>query len=111
MAKSINSNDCKKEKSLLKSKTPIPIYGSGNCLYSTTDYLSPDDINNYFSIVPHRTNSSLNSSEKCQEKTIEYLRPISFEQQQIERQKFQKNPIEMISYPTFHEKFDLKIII
>ncbi|CAF3426356.1 unnamed protein product [Rotaria socialis] len=96
----------------MKQKSAVPSYGPGNSLYSTTESLTAQDIENYFRIVPTRPNSSINSidnsiSSKNECKTVQYLRPTSFEQQQKEVQRLNKNKIDIIPYATFHEKKQL----
>ncbi|CAF1670420.1 unnamed protein product [Rotaria magnacalcarata] len=96
----------------MKQKSAVPSYGPGNSLYSTTEPLTAQDIENYFRIVPTRPNSSINSidnsmSSKNECKTVQYLRPTSFEQQQKEVQRLNKNKIDIVPYATFHEKKQL----
>lgn len=93
-----------------KEKSAVPSYGPGNSLYSTTESLTAQDIENYFRIVPNRENSSINSidnsiTNKTESKTVQYLRPTTFEQQQKEVQRLNKNKIDIIPYATFHEKY------
>lgn len=88
-----------------KTKSVVPSYGPGNSLYSSTDCLTEEDIQNYFRIHPTRSNSSLS---RHGEKTIEYLRPTSFEhhqQKQIEQSA--RNHLDRIPYATFHEKYHI----
>jgi hypothetical protein len=84
-------------------KSVAPSYGPGNSLYSATESLTAEDIENYFRIIPSRPNSSSieNSNER---KTVQYLRPTSFEHQQKEIQQLNKNKMDIIPYATFHEK-------
>jgi hypothetical protein len=86
-----------------KVKSVAPSYGPGNSLYSATESLTAEDIENYFRIIPSRPNSSSieNSNER---KTVQYLRPTSFEHQQKEIQQLNKNKMDIIPYATFHEK-------
>jgi hypothetical protein len=86
----------------IKQKSITPSYGPGNSLYSATESLTAQDIENYFRIVPTRpTSSTDNSNER---KTVQYLRPTSFEHQQKEIQQLNKNKMDIIPYATFHEK-------
>jgi hypothetical protein len=92
-----------------KQKTVVPSYGPGNSLYSATESLTAQDIENYFRIGPTRLNSSRNSidnstSNSNGRKSVQYLRPTSFEQQQKEMQQLNKNKMDIIPYATFHEK-------
>ncbi|CAF1398035.1 unnamed protein product [Adineta steineri] len=95
-----------------KQKTIAPSYASGNSLYSATESLTAQDIENYFRIGPVRPNSTTNSIDNSissinERKTVQYLRPTSFEQQQKEMQKINKNKMNIIPYATFHEKKQL----
>lgn len=95
-----------------KSRNVVPSYGPGNSLYSATDCLTEDDIKNYFRILPQRSNSSLSQNENRStkmsndEKTFEYLRPTSFEDQQKQMRDSTRNQFDRIPFATFHEKFD-----
>ncbi|CAF4341490.1 unnamed protein product, partial [Rotaria sp. Silwood2] len=96
----------------VKQKSVVPSYGPGNSLYSTTESLTAQDIENYFRVVSTRPNSTTNSianstSNTNERKTVQYLRPTSFEQQQKEVQQLNKNKIDIIPYATFHEKKQL----
>jgi len=106
MAKSNPSN----HGSTIKQKTIAPSYGPGNSLYSATESLTAEDIENYFRIIPSRPNSSIDNSisNRNEQKTVQYLRPTSFEHQQKEVQQLNKNKMDIIPYATFHEK--LKIL-
>ena len=93
----------------MKQKTTTPSYGPGNSLYSATESLSAQDIENYFRIIPTRPTSSTKSldnslSNVTEHKTVQYLRPTSFEHQQKEMQQMNKNKMDIIPYATFHEK-------
>ena len=93
----------------IKQKTVAPSYGPGNSLYSATESLTAQDIENYFRIDPTRPSSTTNSidnsiSSTNGRKTVQYLRPTSFEQQQKEMQQLNKNKMDIIPYATFHEK-------
>lgn len=93
----------------IKQKSTVPSYGPGNSLYSATESLTAQDIENYFRIAPTRPNSSFNSLDKSTSnldecKNVQYLRPTSFEQQQKEVQQINRNKIDTIPYATFHEK-------
>jgi len=70
-----------------KQKTSAPNYGPGNCLYSATECLTAQDIENYFRIGPTRSSSATASIDNSTSNTngrnsVQYLRPTSFEQQQ-----------------------------
>ncbi|CAF3307222.1 unnamed protein product [Rotaria sp. Silwood2] len=87
----------------MKQKSDVPSYGPGNFLYSTTESLTAQDIENYFRIIPIRPNSTTNSIDNSilntnERKTVQYLRPTSFEQQQKEVQQLNKNKIDIIPY-------------
>lgn len=106
----MSKSEIDENRRLERRKVVTPSYGPGNSLYSTTDSLTARDIENYFRIVPNRSNSSISlvensSSKETEQKMIQYLRPTSFEQQQKEMEKFTKSPIDIIPYATFHEKF------
>lgn len=93
----------------MKQKSSVPSYGPGNSLYSTTESLTAQDIENYFRIGPARPNSSTSSTTNSSaivndRKTVQYLRPTSFEQQQKEVQQFHQNKLDITPYATFHEK-------
>jgi hypothetical protein len=93
----------------IKQKTVAPSYGPGNTLYSATESLTAQDIESYFHIGPTRPNSSTNSIDNSissvnGRKTVQYLRPTSFEQQQKEMQQLNKNKMDIIPYATFQEK-------
>ena len=88
----------------MKKKPVVPSYGSGNSLYSTTESLTAQDIENYFRIGPTRPNSATTTTDTNEHKTVQYLRPTSFEQQQKEVQQLNKNKLDIIPYATFHEK-------
>ncbi|UJR29861.1 hypothetical protein I4U23_017409 [Adineta vaga] len=91
-----------------KQKTIAPSYGPGNSLYSATESLTAQDIQDYFRIGPSRANSTINSiSHTNERKTVQYLRPTSFEQHQREMQQMNKNKMDIIPYATFHEKKQL----
>jgi FtsZ-interacting cell division protein YlmF len=95
----------------MKQKTVVPSYGPGNSLYSATESISAQDIENYFRITPARSSSTTNSIDNStsnlnDRKTVQYLRPTSFEHQQKQVQQLNKNKMEIIPYATFHEKFD-----
>jgi hypothetical protein len=94
-------------RSTIKQKTIAPSYGPGNSLYSATESLTAEDIENYFRIIPSRPNSSIDNSisNRNEQKTVQYLRPTSFEHQQKEVQQLNKNKMDIIPYATFHEKF------
>lgn len=73
-------------RSPIKQKTITPSYGPGNSLYSVTESLGAQDIENYFCIIPIRSISSTKSldnsiSNATEQNTVQYLRPTSFEQQ------------------------------
>jgi hypothetical protein len=92
-----------------KQKTVAPSYGPGNSLYSATESLTEQDIQNYFRIGPPRPSSSTNSTEDSpfmtnDRKSVQYLRPTSFEQHQKEMQQMNQNKMVIIPYATFHEK-------
>lgn len=97
MAHSIDSTNRRKS----VQKTNIPSYGSGNSLYSATESLTKEDIEDYFRVGPTRPKST------TERKTVEYLRPTSFEHQQKHIQELNKNKIDIIPYATFHEKKQL----
>jgi len=102
MATSNRSN----HRTIIKQKTIAPSYGPGNSLYSATESLTAEDIENYFRIIPSRSNSSIDNSilNRNEEKSVQYLRPTSFEHQQKEVQQLNKNKMDIIPYATFHEK-------
>lgn len=91
-------------RSTIKSKSVTPSYGPGNSLYSATESLTAEDIENYFRITPTRPNSSTANSTN-ERKTVQYLRPTSFEYHQKEVQQLNKNKMDIIPYATFHEKY------
>lgn len=101
---SIMSKSRRKDSTNASNASPMPIYGSGNVLYSTSDSLTSEEIDNYFRIIPNSSKRSIESGEKA--KHVEYLRPVSFEEQQREMEIYRKNRIEMNSNVTFYEKFD-----
>ena len=84
----------------------VPSYGPGNSLYSTTDSLTAQDIENYFRIIPNKGNCAMNTTNNStrEEKTIQYLRPTSFEQEQNEKWQLMKGKVSLTPYATFHEK-------
>ncbi|CAF4849541.1 unnamed protein product [Rotaria sp. Silwood1] len=45
----------------------------------------------------------ISTSNVTEQKTVQYLRPTSFKQQQKEMQQLNKNKMEIIPYATFHE--------
>jgi hypothetical protein len=92
----------------IRQKTLTPSYGPGNSLYSATESLTAEDIENYFRIIPTRSNSSIEHSRTTpnEHKTVQYLRPTSFEHQQKEIQQLNKNKMDIIPYATFHEKYE-----
>ena len=101
MSRSIPSD----RRTATKEKSITPSYGPGNSLYSATESLTAQDIENYFRIVPNRPNSSNDNSITTNDrKTVQYLRPTSFEHQQKEMQQLNKNKMDIIPYATFHEK-------
>jgi len=102
MATSIPSN----RRTTMKEKSVTPSYGPGNSLYSATESLTAEDIVNYFRIGPTRPNSSIDNSisNLNERKTVQYLRPTSFEHQQKEIQQLNKTKMDIIPYATFHEK-------
>ncbi|CAF1685606.1 unnamed protein product, partial [Adineta ricciae] len=80
----------------------------GNSLYSATESLTAQDIQDYFRIGPARPNSTLTTPSSTNErKTVQYLRPTSFEHHQKEMQQANKNKMDIIPYATFHEKKQL----
>ncbi|CAF1620668.1 unnamed protein product [Rotaria magnacalcarata] len=79
-----------------KQKSTVPNYDPGNSLYSTNESLTTQDIANYFRFGSARS--------------IQYLRPTSFEQQQQEVQQLNKNKLDIVPYATFHEKKKLLAI-
>lgn len=90
-----------------KQKTIAPSYGPGNSLYSATESLTAEDIENYFRIVPtSRPNSSHENVRRSvqDDKQVQYLRPTSFEHQQKETQRLNQSRMDIIPYATFHEK-------
>ena len=89
-----------------KQKSLAPSYGPGNSLYSTTESLTATDIENYFRIVPTNSNSSIEHSRNTpnEQKTVQYLRPTSFESHQKEMQQSNQSKMDIIPYATFHEK-------
>ncbi|CAF4936272.1 unnamed protein product, partial [Rotaria sp. Silwood1] len=52
----------------------------------------------------------ISTSNVTEQKTVQYLRPTSFKQQQKEMQQLNKNKMEIIPYATFHEKKQLLLI-
>ncbi len=94
----------------VRQKAVTPSYGPGNSLYSATESLTAVDIENYFRITPARSNSSVERSRTTpnEQKTVQYLRPTSFEHQQKEIQQINKSKIDIIPYATFHEKYETK---
>ncbi|CAF2536346.1 unnamed protein product [Rotaria sp. Silwood2] len=85
----------------MKQKSVVSSYGPGNSLYSTTESLTGQDIENYFRIGSTRPNSATNSianstSNINERKTVQYLRPTSFEQQQKEVQHLNKSKLDII---------------
>ena len=92
-----------------KGKTSAQSYDPGNSLYSATESLTAQDIENYFRISPTRSSSAIASIDNSTSntngrKSVQYLRPTSFEQQQKEMQQLNKNKMNIIPYATFHEK-------
>jgi hypothetical protein len=94
----------------VKEKSVAPSYGPGNSLYSATESISAQDIETYFRIIPTRSSSTTNSLDNStsninERKTVQYLRPTSFEDQQKQMQQSNKNKMDIIPYATFHEKY------
>ena len=87
-----------------KATNLAPSYGPGNSLYSATESLTADDIANYFRIGPSRSSSSLSSIPEMDSKSVQYLRPTSFEDHRKERQQFSDSQLSIVPYATFHEK-------
>ena len=91
-----------------KERIVVPSYAPGNTLYTTTDSLTAQDIASYFRIVPSRMSSSRSSVVSDGErKSVQYLRPTSFEDQQKEKQELNRTRMNIIPYATFHEKYFL----
>jgi hypothetical protein len=85
-----------------RANSVAPSYAPGHCLYSTSDCLTANDIDNYFRIGTVRSSSTMNAADE--RKSVEYLRATSFDQQKKAMEQSNSNGIGVIPHATFSEK-------